>query len=157
MRAIDVMSAPVYVVAPADNVAYARRLMLKHRVSRLPVMEGEELRGILTKKDIAFRLRQTEPAWRRRPIDRIPVSILMAQDPITVTPETGIRAVAATMLDRDISGCRSSTRGRSSASSQNGTLCVQPMWGDSRPGSMRSWKTRSRSTAITRWTMSSTR
>ena len=104
MRAIDVMSAPVYVVAPADNVAYARRLMLKHRVSRLPVMEGEELRGILTKKDIAFRLRQTEPAWRRRPIDRIPVSILMAQDPITVTPETGIRAVAATMLDRDISG-----------------------------------------------------
>ena len=28
----------------------------------------------------------------------------MAQDPITVTPETGIRAVAATMLDRDISG-----------------------------------------------------
>jgi len=104
MRAIDVMSAPVYVVAPADNVAYARRLMLKHRVSRLPVMEEDSLKGILTKKDIAFRLRQTEPAWRRRPIDRIPVSILMAQDPITVTPETGIRAVAATMLDRDISG-----------------------------------------------------
>jgi len=104
MRAIDVMSAPVYVVAPADNVAYARRLMLKHRVSRLPVMEEDSLKGILTKKDIAYRLRQTEPMWRRRPIDRIPVSILMAQDPITVTPETGIRAIAATMLDRDISG-----------------------------------------------------
>jgi len=104
MRAIDVMYAPVYVVAPADNVAYARRLMLKHRVSRLPVMEEDSLKGILTKKDIAYRLRQTEPMWRRRPIDRIPVSILMAQDPITVTPETGIRAIAATMLDRDISG-----------------------------------------------------
>lgn len=104
MRAIDVMSAPVYVVAPTDNVAYARRLMLKHRVSRLPVMEEGNLKGILTKKDIAYRLRQTEPMWRRRPIDRIPVSILMAQDLITVTPETGIRAIAATMLDRDISG-----------------------------------------------------
>ncbi|MDV4342435.1 CBS domain-containing protein [Methanoculleus sp. YWC-01] len=104
MRAIDVMSAPVYVVAPADNVAYARNLMLKHRVSRLPVMEGDDLRGILTKKDIAYRLRQTEPIWRRRPIDRIPVSILMAPDPITVKPETNIRDIAAIMLDRDISG-----------------------------------------------------
>ena len=104
MRAVDVMSAPVYVVAPTDNVAYARNLMLKHRVSRLPVMEGDDLRGILTKKDIAYRLRQTEPMWRRRPIDRIPVSVLMAQNPIVVTPETGIRDIAATMLDRDISG-----------------------------------------------------
>ncbi|MFA7199218.1 MAG: CBS domain-containing protein [Methanoculleus sp.] len=104
MRAVDVMSAPVYVVAPNDNVAYARNLMLKHRVSRLPVMEEDELRGILTKKDIAYRLRQTEPIWRRRPIDRIPVSVLMAPDPIVVTPETGVRDVAATMLDRDISG-----------------------------------------------------
>lgn len=67
-------------------------------------MEGEELRGILTKKDIAYRLRQTEPMWRRRPIDRIPVSILMAPEPITVAPETSIRDIAAIMLDRDISG-----------------------------------------------------
>ena len=104
MRAIDVMSTPVYVVAPTDNVAYARNLMLKHRVSRLPVMEEDALRGILTKKDIAYRLRQTEPMWRRRPIDRIPVSILMAPDPITIAPETGIRDIATIMLDKDISG-----------------------------------------------------
>ena len=32
MRAVDVMSAPVYIVAPADNVAYARNLMLRYRV-----------------------------------------------------------------------------------------------------------------------------
>lgn len=104
MRAIDVMASPVYVVAPGDNVAYARNLMLKHRVSRLPVMEEDELQGILTKKDIAYRLRQTEPMWRRRPIDRIPVSLLMAPEPITVAPETSIRDIAAIMLDRDISG-----------------------------------------------------
>ncbi|KDE55423.1 CBS domain-containing protein [Methanoculleus sp. MH98A] len=104
MRAIDVMASPVYVVAPEDNVAYARNLMLKHRVSRLPVMEGDKLRGILTKKDIAYRLRQTEPMWRRRPIDRIPVSVLMAPEPITVAPETTIRDIATIMLDKDISG-----------------------------------------------------
>lgn len=104
MRAVDVMSSPVYVIAPTDNVAYARNLMLRHRVSRLLVMEGNELQGILTKKDIAYRLRQSEPMWRRRPIDRIPVSILMAEDLITVTPEASVHDIAATMLDRDISG-----------------------------------------------------
>jgi len=104
MRAVDVMSSPVYVIAPTDNVAYARNLMLRHRISRLPVMEGNKLRGILTKKDIAYRLRQTEPLWRRRPIDRIPVSILMTENPITVMPGTSIHDIAATMLDRDISG-----------------------------------------------------
>lgn len=104
MQAVDVMTSPVYVVAPADNVAYARHLMLKHRVSRLPVMEGDGLKGILTKKDIAYRLRQSEPIWRRRPIDRIPVSILMAQNLLTIAPQTSIREIAATMLDRDISG-----------------------------------------------------
>ncbi len=104
MRAVDVMSSPVYVIAPTDNVAYARNLMLRHRISRLLIMEGDELRGIITKKDIAYRLRQTEPLWRRRPIDRIPVSILMTEDPITVTPETSIHDIAVTMLDRDISG-----------------------------------------------------
>ncbi len=45
MRAVDVMSSPVYVIAPTDNVAYARNLMLRHRVSRLLVMEGSELQG----------------------------------------------------------------------------------------------------------------
>lgn len=104
MRAVDVMSSPVYVIAPTDNVAYARNLMLRHRVSRLLVMEGNELQGILTKKDIAYRLRQSEPMWRRRPIDRIPVNILMAEDLITVTPEASVHDIAATMLDRDISG-----------------------------------------------------
>jgi len=104
MRAVDVMSSPVYVIAPTDNVAYARNLMLRHRVSRLLIMEGNELQGILTKKDIAYRLRQSEPMWRRRPIDRIPVNILMAEDLITVTPEASVHDIAAIMLDRDISG-----------------------------------------------------
>ena len=104
MRAVDLMSSPVYVVTTTDNVAYARNVMLKHRISRLPVVEGEELRGIITKKDIAYRLRQAEPIWRRRPIDRIPVEVLMVPDPITITPETSTRDIAAIMLDKNISG-----------------------------------------------------
>lgn len=104
MKAEDVMSSPVRVVAPEDTAAYARNLMIKHKISRIPVTEGTQLVGIITKKDLAYRLRQTEPVWRRRPIDRIPVSILMTSKPMTIGPETEIRDIAAIMLDRMVNG-----------------------------------------------------
>lgn len=104
MKAEDVMSSPVRVVTPEDTVAHARNLMIKHRISRVPVMEGDRLVGIFTKKDIAYHLRKTEPVWKRRPIDRIPVSILMTAAPAVAGPETSLREIAALMLDRMISG-----------------------------------------------------
>lgn len=104
MKAGDVMSSPVYIIDPGENVARARNLMLKHRISRLPVMDTSVLSGIITKKDIGYRLRQSEPLWRRRPIDSIPVSVLMTPDPVTVTSDASIEKVACLMVDRDISG-----------------------------------------------------
>jgi CBS domain-containing protein len=103
MKASDVMSAPVHVISPAETVAHARHLMVKHHISRILVMEGEVLSGIITKKDLAYRLRQSEPAWRRRPIDSIPVSILAVPDPVVVAPETGIREIAGIFIEHDIS------------------------------------------------------
>lgn len=103
MKASDVMSAPVHVIAPSETVAHARRLMVRHHISRLLVMEGEVLEGIITKKDLAYRLRQSEPAWRRRPIDQIPVSVLAALDPIVVAPTTSIREIAAIFVENGIS------------------------------------------------------
>ncbi|MDD1658814.1 MAG: CBS domain-containing protein [Methanomicrobiales archaeon] len=104
MIASDIMSSPVYVVGLQENVAHARHLMLSHRISRLPVLDGEKLVGIITKKDIAYRLRQSDPIWRRRPIDRIPVHVLMVPDPVSVTPGTSVRDIAALMVARDFSG-----------------------------------------------------
>jgi len=104
MNASDVMSSPVYVVAPGENVSHARNLMLKHKISRLPVLEAERLIGIITKKDIGYKLRQSEPLWRRRPIDHIPVQVLMTPEPVSVSPNTGIPEIAAIMVEWDISG-----------------------------------------------------
>jgi CBS domain-containing protein len=104
MKAGDVMSSPVYVVNTDENVSRARNLMLKHRISRLPVLEKSSLAGIITKKDIGYRLRQSEPRWRRRPIDSIPVSVLMTPDPVTVSRDASIDQVASLLIDRDVSG-----------------------------------------------------
>jgi CBS domain-containing protein len=104
MIASDIMSSPVYVVGPQENVAHARRLMLSHKISRLPVLDGDRLVGIITKKDLAYRLRQSDPIWRRRPIDKIPVHVLMVPDPVSVTPDARVPDIAALMVARDFSG-----------------------------------------------------
>jgi len=100
----EIMSAPVYVVNTQENIAYVRNLMLKHKISRLLVMDEEKLVGIITKKDIAYGFRQHDPIWRRRPIDRIPVEVMMRKDPITVTPDIQAGRAAGLMLTHDISG-----------------------------------------------------
>ncbi len=104
MKASDIMSSPVHVVSPSENIAHARHLMLKHRISRLVVMEGGELAGIITRKDIAYGLRQSEPVWRRRPLDRIPIEALMTRNPVVIGPDTPTREIATIMVERRISG-----------------------------------------------------
>lgn len=103
MFARDIMTAPVQIVSPDATVAHARNLMVRHRISRLPVMENGVLVGILTKKDIAYRMRKGEPAWRRRPLDRIPVGALMTEHPVVVQPDTGVKEIARIFVGKNFS------------------------------------------------------
>jgi CBS domain-containing protein len=104
MIASDIMTSPVFVVSPSENIAHARNLMLKHKLSRLPVVKEQGLIGILTKKDIGYRLRHTEPVWRRRPIDLVPVELLMTPNPFSVKSDETVREIACLMITHDISG-----------------------------------------------------
>jgi CBS domain-containing protein len=90
----EIMSTPVFVVSARDNIARARNLML---------MDGGDLKGIVTKKDIALRLNQSEPQWRRRPLDQVPVELVMTHDTITVPPKMEIQEAASLMLCHRIS------------------------------------------------------
>ncbi|ETA68001.1 MAG: hypothetical protein PWQ51_541 [Methanolobus sp.] len=114
MNVKDIMSSPVYTIAPEETVAHARKLMLKHKISTLVVAEKEEMVGIVTKTDLGKRLAQAEPMWRRRPIDKIPVSMVMHENPITIYPgatpaqacelmiENGINSLA--VVNREVLG-----------------------------------------------------
>ncbi|MFY9800225.1 MAG: CBS domain-containing protein [Methanoregula sp.] len=103
MFARDVMTAPVFFVSPIETIAYARNLMVKHKISRLLVMEEGRLTGILTKKDIAYHIRHGEAAWRRRPVDQIPVGVFTTKNPIVVDPDTETKVIAKIFVEKDIS------------------------------------------------------
>jgi len=104
VAARDVMSAPVFAVSPGDTVAHARNLMVRHKISRVLVMEAGKLTGILTKKDIGYHLQQQGAAWRRRPPDQIPVSEYATPAPVVVAPETLLRTIAGIFLAKNIGG-----------------------------------------------------
>ena len=104
VAARDVMSAPVFAVSPGDTVAHARNLMVRHKISRVLVMDAGKLTGILTKKDIGYHLQQQGAAWRRRPPDQIPVSEYATPVPVVVAPETLLRTIAGIFLTKNIGG-----------------------------------------------------
>jgi CBS domain-containing protein len=104
MKIKDIMSSPVYVVAPDETVARARNLMLRHKIGRLVIIENNKPIGIVTKKDISRRLNQAEPQWRRRPIDHIPVRKVMTESLITIFPDATPRQLAELMSENNIGG-----------------------------------------------------
>ncbi|MDY0130733.1 MAG: CBS domain-containing protein [Methanosarcina vacuolata] len=102
MNVADIMSSPVYVLNADEPVSHARKLMLRHRISTLLVLNEGKMVGIVTKSDITNRLAQAEPLWRRRPIDQIPIKLLMTESVITIYPEASISQAAALMLENGV-------------------------------------------------------
>ncbi|MDQ1252989.1 MAG: hypothetical protein QG646_2131 [Euryarchaeota archaeon] len=102
MNVADIMSSPVYIIKTDEPVSHARKLMLRHRIGTLPVLNEGKMVGIVTKSDISNRLSQAEPLWKRRPIDQIPIKMLMTETVITIYPEASITQAATLMLENGI-------------------------------------------------------
>ncbi len=102
MNVADIMSSPVYIINADEPVSHARNLMLRHRISTLLVLNEGKMVGIVTKSDITNRLAQAEPLWRRRPIDQIPIKLLMTESVITIYPEASISQAVALMLENGV-------------------------------------------------------
>ncbi len=96
------MSTPVIAVKPNDSVAYARRLMLRYRIGRLPVIDDNmRVVGIITLHDF---VKSYETVLARRPLDQVMVSEIMTSNPYTVKPNMGLKTVADIMLSKGIGG-----------------------------------------------------
>jgi CBS domain-containing protein len=100
----EYMSAPIYVIERNEPIQRARNLMFKYGIGRLPVLDGGKLVGIVTKYDITNRLNQATADWRRRPIDKVPIQVVMTEKPITIFPDATMPQTAELMVENDISG-----------------------------------------------------
>jgi len=103
-RISSYMTSDVKVVTPSDTLAHARRIMLRHGIGRLVVVdENEPSRpiGMLTITDIMDALLGRLSA---RPIDSILVGEVYTPDPITIERTRTVKSAAILMLRHKIGG-----------------------------------------------------
>jgi CBS domain-containing protein len=90
----DVMSRAAVTESPADSLTAAADRMWARQTGSLLVMDGEQLLGIITERDVM------KAVARGDDLANTPVSAVMTTTVLTVTPETTLPQAARHMVDR---------------------------------------------------------
>ncbi|MBQ2635777.1 MAG: CBS domain-containing protein [Methanobrevibacter sp.] len=104
----EIMSKDLTVVSPTERLVHARRLMIESHVGRLPVVEDDELVGMITSKDlmrafIDFRKNVPEK-YQKSQIKEVLVEDIMSSNPQYVSKEISISEVSKIMIETGFNG-----------------------------------------------------
>ncbi len=106
MIVADVMVRSPVTIAPGETLRQALDLLLLNHVRHLPVVDGSELVGIVTDRDVKRATPSVLSGIGREDYDRVlevtKVFQFMTREPITVAPETRLKAVVEIFLKRRI-------------------------------------------------------
>jgi CBS domain-containing protein len=94
MRVSEIMTNAAVTDQPDDTVGQAATKMWRQQTGSLLVMDGEDLVGILTERDVLKAVASGTNTKETR------VSEIMTKDLITVGPQTSLREAAKIMADR---------------------------------------------------------
>jgi CBS domain-containing protein len=107
MHVKDLMTNDLLVVDKDQNIHDVLKMMKKHKISRLPVINTnhnnqKELVGIITEKDIALRLGSSK--YGNLAPSHFHVSTAMTPNPLTVDINSNMVTAAKIMLEHNIGG-----------------------------------------------------
>jgi acetoin utilization protein AcuB len=92
IRVADWMTETVLAVDTYDSIAIARQLMAKHRVNQLPVLDKDQLVGLVTDRDIRDAYPTSMMIDQTKAIDsfaeKVTVEEVMTHDVLIVRPDT---------------------------------------------------------------------
>ena len=108
MKIADLMSTKLFTVSPDDSVEAAVRLLQQRGVRHLLVLEGRDLVGILSDRDIK---RALDPQKRHRKkllnlgglfflLEPILVREIMTRNPVSISPNATAQEAAAQMVSK---------------------------------------------------------
>jgi CBS domain-containing protein len=115
MRVRDVMTTDVTTVAPDTDLRDVAALLVKQRISGVPVVEDGRVIGVVSEQDILFKERPSDNlhrgvlAWLldegdlMLKIDARTAGAAMSRPPITISPLRSVADAAALMLDDGVS------------------------------------------------------
>jgi CBS domain-containing protein len=99
MKVSEVMNRNLITMRPDETVYEAAKLMKENNIGSVVIMEGSELKGIVTERDLITRYIAVGDG--RRPED-VKVSEIMTKDPVTIRDNTDIDEAARVMIERNI-------------------------------------------------------
>jgi CBS domain-containing protein len=91
MRVKDVMIKNVKTISPTATMAEAARAMKKNRIGSLVVVEGSKAVGIITERDLAYKIIAEERSLDTK------VREIMSRDLKTIDPERSLKDAAKLM------------------------------------------------------------
>ena len=94
MRVSEIMTKAAVIDQPDDTLVEAARKMWHQQTGSLLVLDGEDLVGIITERDIL------KAVAAGTSLDQTRISEAMTKDPVTVGPGTSLREAAKVMADR---------------------------------------------------------
>ncbi|HPH98433.1 MAG TPA: CBS domain-containing protein [Anaerolineaceae bacterium] len=99
------MTSPVITVSPDTSLAEARKIVNERNIRALPIMDGDQLVGIITRRGL-LRLDLSsldEQSWQLKvELKDEKVSDVMTTNPITVSPDWMMPRAARVMLENKI-------------------------------------------------------
>lgn len=115
MRVRDVMTEDVAIVSPTTDLRDVAALLVRKRISGVPVVEGGRVVGVVSERDILFKERPADGLHRgvlgwlmdegdlMLKVDARTAADAMTSPPLTITSARGVAEAAAIMLDEGIS------------------------------------------------------
>ena len=104
----EIMTKDIISVSPSERLVHARRVSIDNKVGRLPVMDDEELVGMITSKDLmrAFiDFRKSVPEkYQKSQIKEVLIEDIMSTNPCVVSKDTPICEVSKIMMETGYNG-----------------------------------------------------
>ncbi|WP_409200419.1 HPP family protein [Methanobrevibacter sp. DSM 116169] len=104
----DYMNTDIKTIYSDERLVHARRILIDNKIGRLPVLDDDEIVGILTSKDIircliSFRKNVPEKHQQAQ-IKNITVNDIMSTNPKTISQDANILEVANILMETGYNG-----------------------------------------------------
>jgi len=102
MKVLDVMTPNPLTVAAIESVSVANELMSENNIRQSPVVDGHELVGIVTDRDVRVFLSGallTNPAEREKALET-PVRHIMTTEPLFLAPDDDLEEAVEMLIEQ---------------------------------------------------------
>ena len=102
MKVVDLMTSDPLTVTAAETVGKADELMAENNIRQIPVVNGRELLGIVTDRDVRAFLSEAlvgEPEARERAL-KTAIGEIMTTEPLSIAPDDDLKDAVEMLIEQ---------------------------------------------------------